>query len=158
MKLYLHKCAAHSELLFTAYPPLKSISVKRLVVLILLVLLTRYGFAQSDSTLVHKFELKGSLIDTVALAPHCGIFAWATVVEFRIIDISNPNYTADSIGIIVTCPSIYGEEFFEKGKVYKLQLINQNTADFGWIIPNEAVLSKYALNRKLWATEIEKLD
>lgn len=82
--------------------------------------------------------------------------AYATIIEFEIINSNLKNYTDKKIPIIVKCPELYGNHFFEKDKIYTLSLINKSQTDFGWTIPNLSIEKKYMLNKKLWATSIKK--
>lgn len=91
------------------------------------------------------------------MPPYCGTVAFATVIEFEVIAFSDEAYKAKKIGVIFTCPEFYGKDFFVKGATYSIQLADQNQADFGWLIPNEAILKKYKLPVKLWVIEAQKL-
>ncbi len=124
--------------------------MKKIILLYILMLSSILGIAQTDSIRGNQFELKGKIINEVPLTAHCGIFAWGIVVEFEIIEFSDSTYLSDSIGVIFTCPAIFGEDFFEVGKMYTMTIADENQANFGWMIPNESVLSKYSLDKKLW--------
>lgn len=119
-------------------------------------LIVSIGFGQSDTTQGNQFELKGVIVNDVSLTPHCGTIAWGTVIEFEIIQFTDTSYSLDSIGIIAACPEFYGDNFFEVGKEFKLVVVDENQADFGWTIHNESILSKYGLKKKLWLVSVEK--
>jgi hypothetical protein len=127
--------------------------MKKIIGILILVFWTSIGIAQTDSVRGKTYELKGQIINEVSLSPHCGTIAWGTVIEFKIIEFSNPNYKSDSIGIIVTCPEFYNENFFEVGKVYTLVIADKNQASFEWVIPNKSLLDKYQLYENLWVIE-----
>lgn len=116
------------------------------------------GFGQTDSIRGNQFELKGKIINEISLTPNCGTFAWGTVIEFEIIKFSDSNYKFESIAVIFTCPEFYKDGFFEVGKTYTITVSDENQADFGWSIPNESILTKYKLNKKLWVIKADKKE
>ncbi|MCJ7932719.1 MAG: hypothetical protein MUW56_03545 [Chryseobacterium sp.] len=109
-----------------------------------------------------KYKLTGKIVSDISLPPGCGYIAYATVIEFEIIDSNIKNYIDKTIPIIVKCPEFYGDHFFEKDKIYTLNIINKiniiyaNQTDFGWTIPNISIQNKYNLDKKLWAVSIKK--
>ena len=123
-----------------------------------MIFVTAIGFAQTDSIRGNQFELKGKIIKEISLTPHCGIVAWGTVIEFEIIEFSNSNYILDSICVIFTCPEFYDDGFFEVGKTYTITVADENQADFGWSIPNESILTKYKLDKRLWVIKADKKE
>ena len=118
--------------------------------------MTAIGFAQTDSIRGNQFELKGKIINEISLTPHCGYIAFGTVIELEIIEFSDSNYKLDSIGVIFTCPEFFEDGFFEVGKSYTITVADENQADFGWSIPNESILTKYKLSKKLWVIKAVK--
>ncbi|WP_420572965.1 hypothetical protein [Kordia sp.] len=116
------------------------------------------GFGQVGSVRGNQFELKGKIINKISETPHCGIIAWGTVIEFEIIKFSDTTYKRDSIGVIFTCPEFYKDGFFEVGKIYTMIIADENQADFGWTIPNESILTKYKLDKKLWVIKVDKKE
>jgi hypothetical protein len=130
--------------------------MKGIITLLTLIFTATIGFAQTDSIQGNQYELKGKIINEIALTPHCGTIAWGTVIEFEIIEFSKSDYTLDAIGVIFTCPEFQGDGFFEVGKIYTLTVLDENQAGFSWSIPNESLLEKYDLDKKLWAIGVEK--
>ena len=126
--------------------------------ILITVLTSTIGFCQNDSIRGNQFELVGKIIGEVSIPPHCGSFAWGTVVEFEISEFNDSTYQPDSIGVIFTCPEFYGEEFFEVGKAYKVIVADENQANFGWTIPNESILTKYDLDKRLWVLNAIKIS
>ncbi|WMI68196.1 hypothetical protein [Mangrovimonas sp. YM274] len=132
--------------------------MKKIIVILTLVFFSTLAFGQTDSIRGNQYNLNGKIINQISLPPHCGYFAFGTIVEFKIIDYSNPNYKQDSIGVIFTCPEFYGDGFFEVGKTYTLTVADENQADFGWTIPNDFLLSKYTLDKNLWVIKADKIE
>lgn len=132
--------------------------MKKTLSILSLILISAIGFAQTDSIRGNQFELEGRIINEISLTPHCGFIAWGTVIEFEIIGFSYSEYELDSIGLIFTCPEFYEEGFFEVGKTYILTIADENQADFGWSIPNEPILAKYNLDKKLWVVKADKKE
>jgi len=132
--------------------------MKRIISMLTLIFITAIGFGQIDSIRGNQFELKGKIVNEISLTPHCGTIAWGTVIEFEIIEFSDSNYKLDSLGVIFTCPEFYKDGFFEVGKTYTIIVADKNQADFGWTIPNESILTKYKLDRKLWVIKADKKE
>lgn len=114
-------------------------------------------FAQTKTVRGNTFELTGKIINQISLTPHCGTIAWGTVIEFKIVKFSDLNYKTDTIAVVFTCPEFYKDDFFKVGQLYKVTIADENQADFGWTIPNEAILKKYKMEKKLWVISAEKL-
>ena len=121
-----------------------------------LILISITGFAQVDSIRGNHFKLEGRIINEISLTPNCGYIAWGTVIEFEIISFSNSEYKSATIGVVFTCPEFYKKGFFEVGKTYIITVSDENQADFGWTIPNESILKKYKLDKKLRVVKAEK--
>lgn len=130
--------------------------MKTIITIFTLMLSVSVTFSQSDSIHGQHFQLKGKIINQIALTPHCGTIAWGTVIEFQIIEFSDTNYKCDSIGVIFTCPEFYKDNFFEIGATYTLIVADENQASFGWLIPNDSILDKYKLKKKLWVVKADK--
>jgi len=60
--------------------------------------------------------------------------------------------------VIFTCPEFYENGFLETGKIYTITISDENQANFGWTIPNESILNKYNLDKKLWVIKAEKKE
>ncbi len=131
--------------------------MKRLLIIITIKLFSIPIFAQKDSIRGNKYELTGAIINEVSLTPHCGNIAWGTVVEFKIIKFNDSKYKEDTIAVIFTCPEFYKEGFFKVGNKYQLSVANQNQADFVWTIPNESILKKYEMGKRLYVISAEIL-
>jgi hypothetical protein len=121
----------------------------------LLIGLTAYS--QADSIRGKQFQLVGKLKEKVLMTPHCGTIAWGTIVQFKIVTLDGVNYSKKSIGIIVTCPEFYKEDFFEKDKVYQVVFSDKNQSDFAWVIPNKDVLKQDGLSFEPYAVSIKKI-
>lgn len=120
-------------------------------------LATLLTFGQTDRAVRgQQFQLKGKIIHDVSLTPDCGTIAWGTVIEFEIIEFSDPDYKSRSIGVIVTCPEFYKDNFFQVGETYTITVADENQADFTWTVPNESSLEKYKLKKKLWVVKADR--
>lgn len=116
------------------------------------------GYGQKDSILGRQFQLTGKIIEKVQLTPPCGTIAWGTVIEFAVIELTGMSYYNKRIGIIVTCPEFYKDNFFEKGKMYHVVFSDKNQAGFEWLIPNKGLLKKNALSFDPYAVSINKIQ
>lgn len=116
------------------------------------------AFSQNDFIRGKQFSLIGKITKKIQLAPACGFIAFGTVVEFEVIDITGMDYVNKSIGIIITCPEMYGADFFKKGKKYQVVFSNENQTDIGWAIPNKHLLKTNHLMFEPYAITIKKLQ
>lgn len=132
--------------------------MKRRITILTLLFISVIGFGQTDSIRGNQFELKGKIINEILLTPHCGVFAWGTVIEFEIIEYSDSNYRLESIGVVIPCPEFYEDGFLEVGKTYEITVADENQADFDFIIPNESILTKYKFDKMLWVIKADKKD
>ncbi|MCK7590931.1 hypothetical protein M0G43_10140 [Subsaxibacter sp. CAU 1640] len=111
---------------------------------------------QSDSKKETKYILKGKLINGFdGLTPLCGISAWATVLEFEIIEFSDSEYIDKTIPIIFTCPNSKSNKQFKVGKTYELILTDKNPSKFEWTMleSKREILNQYELNKEYWFVE-----
>ena len=115
------------------------------------------AYAQTDTIRGKQYQLTGKIVGKVELTPGCGVFAWGTVIEFELKELIGMSYPNKTIGIIITCPEFYKENFFETGKTYQVVFSDKNQADFGWVIPNKDVLKKYGLQFEPYAVKVNKL-
>ena len=128
----------------------------KLATIIILTLSGLLTFGQTDSVRGRQFQMKGKIISDISLTPHCGTIAWGTVIELEIIEFSDSDYKSNTVGVIVTCPEFYKDRFFQVGETYTMTVADENQADFGWTIPNESILEKYKLKKKLWVVKADK--
>ena len=112
--------------------------------------------AQKDSTQKKLYTLKGKLVTGFdKLTPECGMLAWATIVEFEVIEFSDSEYSKKKIPIIFTCPDSNITEEFVVGKIYDLILTDKNQSDFEYTMleSKQDILTKYKLNKEYWFIE-----
>jgi hypothetical protein len=131
--------------------------MKQLFPILVFLLIGFSSYSQTDSIVGKKFQLTGRIIEKVQMTPHCGIIAWGTVIEFQIIDLVGLTYPNKNIGVIVTCPEFYKDNFFERGKTYQVVFSDKNQAGFGWTIPNKELLSKNSIPFEPYVVSIKKL-
>ena len=129
--------------------------MKNTLLILTFIITSLIGFAQTD-LINGSYELKGKIINHISLPPDCGYVAWGTVIEFEIIQFTNPNYKSKSIGVIFRCPESYGDDFFEIGKTYTMSVVENSQTNFSWNIPNKSILKKYNLNKELIVFKAEK--
>ena len=109
--------------------------------------------AQTDSIKGKEYILKGKLVNGFdGLTPLCGILAWATVVEFEIIEFSDSEYSKKLIPVIFTCPNSNFTNKFMEGKTYELILKENysNESDWTMLDSKKEILDKYELKKKYW--------
>ena len=131
--------------------------MKQTFTILLCLIIGTTAYAQSDSILGKQFQLTGKIVEKAQLTPHCGIIAWGTVIEFEVTELIGMSYPNKRIGIIITCPEFYKDNFFEPGKTYQVAFADKNQANFGWVIPNKDLLKKNSLSFDPYAVEIKKM-
>lgn len=115
--------------------------------------------AQTDSKKENEYLLKGKLVSGFdKVTPLCGILAWATVVEFEIIEFSDFAYVKKRIPVIFRCPNRKMSRQFKRGKKYELILTDDNLTENEWTMleSNKDILTKYEMNKKYWFVEKKK--
>lgn len=132
--------------------------MKKIIALIAFTAALLNTSAQEKAIIGNQLVLTGTIINDVHPSPPCGIIASALVVEFHILDVSNGTLPPGDVGIIVTCPELYGKDFFQTGKTYTITVADENQASFGWSIANKEALDKYNLPKKLYAVEATKVE
>ena len=130
--------------------------MKRTVTIVLCLIIELTAYSQTDSIRGKKFQLTGKMVEKVQLTPPCGIIAWGTVVVFEVIDLVGMKYPNKKLGIIITCPEFYHDQFFEKGKMYQIVFSDLNQASFGWLIPNRDLLKRNVLSFEPYAVSVKK--
>jgi len=73
-------------------------------------------------------------------------------------DLLSMPYKNRNIGIIVTCPDMYKEGFFKKGKMYEVSFSDTNPADFEWTVGNRNLLKKNGLLFDPYAVSVKKIQ
>lgn len=116
------------------------------------------AYSQKDSILGKQFQLTGKITGRVQLTPPCGTIAWGTVIEFEVTELIGMSYPNKKIGIIVTCPEFYKDNFFKKGKTYQVVFSDKNQAGFEWVIPNKDLLKKNVLSFDPYAVSVKKVQ
>jgi hypothetical protein len=112
--------------------------------------------AQENEVKGNQYDLKGKIISSIQLPPHCGFLATAVVIEFKVIQSSDISYIHDSITVIIMCPESYGVNFFEAEKIYTLKVSDQNPAKFDWIIWNDGLTTTRESGKTFWVIEMNK--
>lgn len=123
-----------------------------------LVMVSSNAFGQTDTATANWYHLTGRICSKVELTPHCGIFAFATVIELDIVYYSDTSYHGRRIAVIVTCPEMYKSGFFGKGNLYEMKIVDRNLAGFGWMIPNEYLIRKYKMKYEAWVAEAKQVN
>lgn len=112
--------------------------------------------AQTKST-NDIYKLKGVLKYNGIESSPCGFEIFATVYEFKILEFSNAGYTNKSIAIKIACPELYGQDFFENGKIYEMSV--ETESNFSGLVFNEQNVKKRLRKSELWLVNdsIEKI-
>lgn len=99
-------------------------------------------------SLADKYYLEGIAVNIPKFQFACG-FVWVTIsVKFKIDSTDYPT-NKKRISAIISCPLSYGNNFFKKGKKYKM-IIATNS---GVSLPEDE-----DANQELWVREIEIID
>ena len=77
--------------------------------------------------------------------------------DFRIIDINMEEYYLKDINIIIPCPEVYGDNFFKKGFIYKIEFYDNCTdmsVDQG--VCDYDIPKRKKMKRRFWLHSIVK--
>jgi hypothetical protein len=131
--------------------------MKQIFAILFSLIIAFAAFSQTDSIRGKQFYLTGKIAGKVELTPPCGIFAWGTVMEFEVTKLEGISYSPKMIGIIITCPEFYKDNFFETGKTYQVVFSDKNQANFEWLILNKDLLKKNNLSFNPYAVEVKNI-
>jgi hypothetical protein len=101
--------------------------------------------AQTETANEDFVNMKGSILNEVEITK--GLKS-ATVIEFEILEFSNPTYTQKYIGVISCCTDAAEEKFYKVGTIYEVKLRGNKSED-SYSISNLDKLEKYKLERNL---------
>lgn len=127
--------------------------MKNVITISILILFGFFNIQNQTFAGKSSYTLKGKLINEFDnTTPYCGIIAFATVVEFEIIDFSDKEYLPKKIPVIFTCPASIDKSQYRLGEIYEFILTDENPALFEWsfLESKEDILNRYDLNKKYW--------
>ena len=113
------------------------------------------GFSASAQNQGNMYMFNGKLISTPSSSANCDNTDMAGVYEFEIANLSDNNYTAQTIAILIKCPEQYGADFFKVDGNYKMELFD-NDGGTTYTIVNPAILINYNLTTNYWAGDIAR--
>ncbi len=119
-----------------------------------------FQHCNSQSKASETYHLLGKIVhDGVKHVP-CGFEAFAYLYVFEIISYSDNKYAARKIAVLIPCPELYGENFFENGKSYKLNVTKTKGSFVGLDIFDQKKVKKSLLREKVWLVEntLVKID
>lgn len=118
-----------------------------------------YLLTSEAQTKPSNFIITGRIINKVNLGADCGYFKLATIIEFEIIEPIKKRQKLKNLPIIVRCVEFYEKNFFETGKLYKLEISYEDSGEnFDYKILNPEILEKNKLPKKYWAQNILELQ
>ena len=98
--------------------------------------------------------MKAKLTQNLDSIADCGDLKLPTLVDFEIIELSDKSYKSKDIGIIIRCPEFYGKDFFEKGKIYSMEVEaegnDKSGGDFDYSLQNMKATEKYINENIYW--------
>ena len=113
---------------------------------------TELGFKRVDDR-AQKYSFLGRLVETVPLPAGCGTFAWATAFKFELVE-SDFQTEDEHVLIIIKCPRVRGEEFYEAEGLYKGIISTNSGVTFSWSIQNQYSNENLPV---FWAKSINKI-
>jgi hypothetical protein len=99
--------------------------------------MTSTGFAQSVDEKGPYYNFIGRLVETVILPPDCGTFAFAVVHKYEVLKTNYEGYDRQYVLIIQTCPEFLKANFFQRGKVYNIDVTANSGVEFTYSMNNE---------------------
>jgi hypothetical protein len=104
---------------------------------------------ETDTILV----LEGILQEKPTDAPRCGDMAIAVAYRFKVDRVLRGKYRYRSIVVLIPCPDLKGEHFFEAGRKYYLETsINPGMASTTYTIYND-----YPGRRLFWGSVVRMI-
>lgn len=78
--------------------------------------------------------------------------------DFRIIDMDMEDYFLKNINIIIPCPESYGDNFFKKDTIYKIEFYDDcyDKKD-GWVCDYD-ISKRKKMRRRFWVHSIVKVE
>lgn len=121
---------------------------KLLSIITVAIICINFGCKGSD-----KLYTEAKFIKQAKKTAHCGHFAFAAVMEFKII---SKDSSSKNIQIIVPCPELYGEDFFNFKDTYIIQLERGNNSETNYMLVDDPKHSSFH-NKDLewWAIDIK---
>lgn len=111
------------------------------------------GFALEDRK-AFKYKFTGKLVEEVEMTPDCGREAFAIVHKYEVLKTDYPNYNHKYVLLIQPCPDFYGNNFFKKNEIYKINVATNSGVTFYHAIFNDYEKVDLPI---FWVREIEKL-
>ena len=71
------------------------------------------------------------------MTPNCGREAFAIVHKYKVLSTDFPNYKQNYVLLIQTCPEFNGKIFFQKNKIYEIDVSTNSGVTFNYTIFNE---------------------
>lgn len=94
------------------------------------------GFALVERQ-AYKYKFIGKLLEKVTMTPNCGREAFAIVHKYKVLSTDFPNYKQNYVLLIQTCPEFNGKNFFQKNKIYEIDVSTNSGVTFNYTIFNE---------------------
>jgi len=132
--------------------------VKKYLILFLFILTTSV-YSQQYTNLGWKYTVIVKLKKNYNHACDCqSLFISNKIFDFKLLKSNYKEYWSKSINIVVSCPEKYGENFFKKGNIYRIEFYDDCTdmsSDYGFC----GYLSKRKMMKvRFWAHTIELID
>jgi hypothetical protein len=127
--------------------------MRKILILIFSLFLFFTGYGQTEE----KVSISGKLYKQSEFKSNCGIMAFATVMEFEVLNVYTDNFKKKNVLVIVPCAEVYGEKFFEIDKIYNLTLVKGNITNTDYILLDDPKRSSIIRKEnEMWAIEIKK--
>lgn len=111
------------------------------------------GFALVDRQ-AKKYKFIAKLINAVPINNSCGTIAWAIVQKFEVISTTFPEFSAKSVLIIQPCPEFFGENFFQTGGIYDIDVATNSGVTFSYVVLNNYKKEELSI---FWTREISRV-
>ena len=133
--------------------------MKNIVLIFIILFCGLKSYAQTDPKKAAEYNLKGKLITGFdGLTPLCGILAWATVVEFEIIEFTDTKYVGKKIPVVFTCPGSYHRDLFKVGNTYELILSTDkfDSSEWTFLEDRQEILYKFDLEKEYFFVDTKR--
>lgn len=111
--------------------------------------------SKSEVVMIQQISFIGRLPELPSPAMRCGDNAIAVVYKFEIVKFLKGKLDARFLGLIIPCPELKGEGFFEKGGTYQITATSELGEAEGYAVVNDYENEKLPM---FWVQEIEKAE
>lgn len=128
--------------------------------LLVIILFVNIGFSQELDKNGTKYTLIGKLVKSYEKDCDCqSLIIKNKLFEFEVLELNMNEYILKKINIVVPCPEGYGEDFFKKGNIFKIEFYDNCTnMSMDESICENDISKRKRMRRRFWINTIAIQD